>query len=90
MTTLTGTGTAILLVYGAKLHPPRDGQPGMRCLVDERGTVLIQAIGYPTAEERDAALDLARRTCEDAGLDVQPVFNDRYLIVRRRPCSSPT
>lgn len=83
MSTLTGTGTAILLVYGARLFPARDGKPGMRCTVDSRGAVLVEPVGYPCASTSSAALTVARRTCEDAGLLVVPVAGRRALIVRK-------
>lgn len=72
-------GVAILLVYGAELFPPRNGRPGMRCTVDARGTVLIEPVGYPCATTRQAALEEARQTCLDAGLEVTGV-----LTVRKR------
>lgn len=84
MTSLTRTGTAILLVYGAKLYPPRNGRPGVRCIVDSYGAVLVQAVGYPCEVSRAQALDEARRTCEDAGLAVTSVLGRHLIVTKER------
>lgn len=81
--TLTRTGVEFLLVYGARLFPARGTEPGMRCTVDSRGAVLIEAVNYPTPAGRATALAEARQTCVDAGLLVVPV-NGRALIAKRR------
>lgn len=84
MSTLTETGTAILLVYGAKLYPARDGRPGMRCIVDGRGVVLVQAVGYGCATARGAALQLARETCDAAGLRTTPVGHTAAFLAEKK------
>lgn len=85
---LTRTGTEILLVYGAKLHPARNGRPGVRCTVDGHGAVLVEAVGYPCATTRGLALIEAQRALLDADLDVQWINRVAIapaLIARRKP-----
>jgi hypothetical protein len=89
---LTETGVNILLVYGAKLFPPRtDPQgrlvPGIRVTVDQKGTALLEPVGYPCATTADEALEAAAYTCIDAGLSVTTpppwLRVERGLVVRR-------
>jgi hypothetical protein len=85
---MTETGMAILLVYGAKLFPPRDGDPGIEVMVDARGTVKLTAVGYPNHIAADHAITAAERTCLDADLEVSRLPDARSRLVRRKPCSS--
>jgi hypothetical protein len=92
-TPLTETGVNVLLVYGAKLFPPRtDPQgrvvPGIRVTVDGKGAALLEAVGYPCANTADEALQEAALTCWEAGLIVTtpPSWLKRgpALVIRRR------
>jgi hypothetical protein len=84
---LTETGVNILLVYGAKLFPPQNGKPGIRVTVDQKGTALLEPVGYPCATTADEALEAAAYTCIDAGLSVTTpppwLRVERGLVVRR-------
>lgn len=82
--TLTRTGTEILLVYGAKLFPAKAGRPGMRCIVDGDGVVLVQAIGYGCATARGAAIQMAAATCLDAGLLVRPIGHTAAFLTYKK------
>lgn|SRR5687768_2580947 len=91
---LTQTGVNVLLVYGAKIFPPRtDAQgrivPGIRVTVDGKGTALLEPIGYPCATTADEALQAAGMTCWEAGLIVTAPPDwmrvERGLVVRRKP-----
>lgn len=68
---LTATGLAVLLVYGAEIEPPRDGQPGIRVAAGYHdGSVLLEAIGYPCFSTGNTAICRAAQACIDAGLRV--------------------
>ena len=65
---LSATGLAVLLVYGAEIMPPREGRPGIEVTVDKYGTVLLEAVGYPTDPEAHTAIAEAAQACVAAGL----------------------
>lgn len=83
MTTLTAPGVAALLVYGARLHPARNGRPGMVCMVQTDGSVVIHPANYPHAKAALTALRDAAAVCQDAGLDV--VRTSQLSFLTRRP-----
>ena len=85
--TLHPTGVAILLVYGAHLHPPRNGKPGMRATVYANGDVHVQPVGYVDWIEERRAMYAALNTCLAAGLQVA-LRDSRGFITRRKPCSA--
>lgn len=68
---LTRTGLSVLLVYGAEILPPRDGQPGIRVTGGYRnGTVLLEAVGYDSEPEAHTAIARAAQACIAADLRV--------------------
>jgi hypothetical protein len=67
---LNPIGVAMLLVYGARLHPPRNGNPGIRVTVDGQGICLLEAVGYPDHAAGNLAICEAAQVCIDAGLVV--------------------
>lgn len=71
-TKLTAPGVSMLLVYGAKLLPPRDGKPGIRVTVSTDGSCLLETVGYPCPTTAGEAIEAARQTCLDSDLDVLP------------------
>lgn len=72
MAALTATGVEVLLVYGAKIKPSRNGSPGIRVTAGySDGSVLLEAVGYPTGGQAVAAIAEAHRACEDADLVVR-------------------
>lgn len=87
-------GVSVLLVYGAKLHPPTaatpstPARPGIRVTVDPHGTCLLEAVGYPDDAAANVAICAAAQTCLDAELVVS--FTPTWMnvkharIVRRR------
>lgn len=78
-------GVAILLVYGAKLFPPRDGSGGVRCLVQINGDVEVTVVGYPTRAGAALALDAAYETCKNAGLVFVRSTPSGFVVRRRQP-----
>lgn len=89
---LTAPGVEVLLVYGAKIKPARDGRPGIRVTAGHPDNgVLIEAVGFSPAWSGAAlvALDEAVRACKDAGLVIQMPHHSRSgnpaRVIRRRP-----
>lgn len=76
-------GVAMLLVYGARLMPPREGKPGIRVTVEEDGACILQAVGYPDQPAAQTAIARAHQTCVDANLDVYVIGPVEGLPARR-------
>lgn len=84
-TKLTAPGVSMLLVYGAKLLPPRDGKPGIRVTVQTDGSCLLETVGYPCPTAAAQAIEAARQTCLDCELEVLPATTIVHgFIVRKK------
>jgi hypothetical protein len=81
---LTATGTQILLVYGARIFPPRSGRPGINVIVHEGGDVLLEPSGFGSQHAAAQAIHRASDVCHEAGLDVLAGPRPRTRIVRKR------
>lgn len=90
VTALKPEGVSMLLVYGARLFPPRDGRPGIRVTVDKHGTCLLEAVGYDHRGDAIRAICEAAQTCIDSDLVVSfvpswmKVDDTLCRLVRRR------
>jgi hypothetical protein len=83
---LTPTGVSVLLVYGAKIFPPKPhkGYPGIRPIVHANGDVVLYPIGYGSQHAAAVAVGEAADVCHAAGLEVLDGPEPRTRIVRRR------
>lgn len=90
VTALQPAGVSMLLVYGARLFPPKDGKPGIRVTVDKHGTCLLEAVGWPSLQQGLDAIKAAEQTCLDSDLIVSippswmKVDTGLSRLVRRR------
>ncbi len=80
----------LLLVFGAKIKPSREGRPGIRVTAGYHdGSVLLEAVGFPSGGAANVAICEAAQACLDAGLVVQfaphRMSNFPARVVRRRP-----
>lgn len=87
--TLTDTGVAVLLVYGAEIFPPRPGRPGVNAIVYADGTVLLEPGGFSSRHAAAHAVSQAAEVCYRAGLDVTDGPRPRTRLVRKRTQGGP-